>query len=161
MLHVAFNMYALYLGGSFLETLAGRGKYLVIYLLAGVAGNVAVYVLAAPFSVTIGASTAIFGVFGALFIYSRHHRNSAAGDALRSMGAIIVINLLITFLVPGISWQGHIGGLIGGIVVVEVLSWFGRRDLGAPFDARDIVAIIGVAAALALVVFWRTSMLIA
>ena len=115
LLHIAFNMYALYLGGSFLEALAGKGKYLAIYLVAGLAGNVAVYLLASPFSVTIGASTAIFGVFGALFVYSLHNRDSAAGRALRSMGTVILINLVITFLIPGISWQGHIGGLVGGV----------------------------------------------
>jgi membrane associated rhomboid family serine protease len=156
-LHVAFNMYALYLGGSFLEIIAGRGKYLVIYLVAGLAGNVAVYALAAPYSVTIGASTAIFGIFGALFVYSLHFRDTAAGRALRSMGAVILINLLFTFLVPGISWQGHIGGLVGGIAAVEALTAFGRRDLRAPFGARDAALLAVVLAVLVAVVLWRTA----
>jgi membrane associated rhomboid family serine protease len=157
LIHIAFNMYALYLGGSFLEALAGKGKYLAIYLVAGVAGNVAVYVLAAPFSVTIGASTAIFGVFGALFMYSIHNRDSAAGRALRSMGTVILINLVITFLIPGISWQGHIGGLIGGVLAVEALTWFGRRDLRAPWATRDAALLAAVAAILVVVVLWRTA----
>jgi membrane associated rhomboid family serine protease len=157
LLHIAFNMYALYLGGSFLEALAGKGKYLAIYLVAGVAGNVAVYLLASPFSVTIGASTAIFGVFGALFVYSIHNRDSAAGRALRSMGTVILINLAITFLIPGISWQGHIGGLVGGILAVEALTWFGRRDLRAPWGARDAALLAAVAAVLVVAVLWRTA----
>jgi rhomboid protease GluP len=156
LLHIAFNMYALYIGGSFLEMLAGKGKYLAIYLVSGVAGNVAVYLLAAPFSVTIGASTAIFGVFGALFMYSVHNRDSAAGRALRSMGTVILINLVITFLFPGISWQGHIGGLLGGVLAVEALTWFGRRDLRAPWGARDAALLAAVAAVLVVVVLWRT-----
>ena len=157
LLHVAFNMYALYIGGSYLEMIAGKGKYLAIYLLAGVAGNVVVYLLAAPISVTIGASTAIFGIFGALFTYSLHNRNSAVGRALSSMGTVILINLAITFVVPGISWQGHVGGLIGGVLAVEALPWFGQRDLRAPWGARDAAMLAAVAAVLVVAVIWRTA----
>lgn len=157
LLHVAFNMYALYIGGSYLEMIAGKGKYLAIYLVAGVAGNVAVYLLAAPISVTIGASTAIFGIFGALFIYSLHNRDSAVGRALRSMGTVILINLVITFVVPGISWQGHVGGLIGGVLAVEALTWFGRRDLRSPFGPRDVALLAAIVAILVVAVLWRTA----
>ena len=157
LLHVAFNMYALYIGGSYLEMIAGKGKYLAIYLIAGVAGNVAVYLLAAPISVTIGASTAIFGIFGALFTYSLHNRDSAVGRALSSMGTVILINLVITFVVPGISWQGHVGGLIGGVLAVEALTWFGQRDLRAPWGARDAAMLAAVAAVLVVAVIWRTA----
>jgi membrane associated rhomboid family serine protease len=157
LLHVAFNMYALYIGGSYLEMIAGKGKYLAIYLVAGVAGNVAVYLLAAPVSVTIGASTAIFGIFGALFTYSLHNRESAVGRALQSMGTVILINLVITFVVPGISWQGHVGGLIGGVLAVEALTWFGRRDLRAPFGARDAALLAVVVVLLVAAVLWRTA----
>ncbi len=157
LLHIAFNMYALYIGGSYLEMIAGKGKYLAIYLVAGVAGNVAVYLLAAPISVTIGASTAIFGIFGALFTYSLHNRDSAVGRALQSMGSVILINLVITFIVPGISWQGHIGGLVGGVLAVEALTWFGRRDLRAPFGPRDAAFLSAVVALLVVAVVWRTA----
>ncbi len=157
LLHIAFNMYALYIGGSFLEMIAGRTKYLIIYLVAGFAGNAAVYVLAPAYSVTIGASTAIFGIFGALFVYSLHYKDTAVGRALRSMGAVILINLLFTFLVPGISWQGHIGGLIGGVAALEALTSFGRRDLRAPFGARDAALLAGVIAVLVAVILWRTA----
>ncbi|MCX6373387.1 MAG: rhomboid family intramembrane serine protease [Actinobacteria bacterium] len=157
LLHVAFNMYALYIGGSYLEMIAGKGKYLAIYLIAGVAGNVAVFLLAAPISVTIGASTAIFGIFGALFTYSLHNRNSAVGRALSSMGTVILINLVITFVVPGISWQGHVGGLVGGVIAVEALTWFGQRDLRAPFGARDAALLAVVVVLLVAAVLWRTA----
>jgi membrane associated rhomboid family serine protease len=157
LLHVAFNMYALYIGGSYLEMIAGKGKYLAIYLVAGVAGNIAVYLLAAPISVTIGASTAIFGIFGALFTYSLHNRDSAVGRALSSMGTVILINLAITFVVPGISWQGHIGGLVGGVLAVEALTWFGRRDLRAPWGARDAALLAAIVAVMVVAVVWRTA----
>jgi len=157
LLHVAFNMYALYIGGSYLEMIAGKGKYLAIYLIAGVAGNVAVYLLAAPISVTIGASTAIFGIFGAMFTFSLHNRDSAVGRALKSMGSVILINLVITFVVPGISWQGHVGGLIGGVLAVEALTWFGRRDLRAPWGARDVALLAAVVAIMVVAVVWRTA----
>jgi membrane associated rhomboid family serine protease len=157
LIHLGFNMYALYLGGSFLEYLAGRGRYLIIYFVAGLSGNVLVYLLADPVSVTIGASTAVFGVFGALFDYSRRHPGSPAGRALQSMGTIIVINLVFTFLVPGISWQGHIGGLIGGVLAVEALTALGRRDLRAPFDARSAALLAGLVAFLVVLVVWRTA----
>ena len=157
LLHIAFNMYALYIGGSYLEMIAGKGKYLAVYVVAGVAGNVAVYLLAAPISVTIGASTAIFGIFGALFIYSLHNRDSAVGRALSSMGTVILINLVITFVVPGISWQGHIGGLVGGVLCVEALTWFGRRDLRSPFGPRDAALLAVIVAILVVAVLWRTA----
>lgn len=159
-IHIAFNMYALYLGGSALELIAGRWKYLIIYLFSGVAGNVAVYVLASPVSTTIGASTAVFGVFGALFLYSVHYRDTAAGRALRNMGSLIVINLVITFLFPGISWQGHIGGLLGGMAALEALSWFGRRDLSAPIRGRDVALLACLVAFLVVIVVWRTGALV-
>ena len=157
LLHVAFNMYALYIGGSYLEMIAGKGKYLAIYLIAGVAGNVVVYLLAPPISVTIGASTAIFGIFGALFTYSLHNRDSAVGRALSSMGTVILINLVITFVVPGISWQGHVGGLIGGVLAVEALTWFGRRDLRAPWGARDAALLAAIVGVMVVAVVWRTA----
>lgn len=155
--HILFNMYALYLGGTFLEMLAGRAKYLAVYFTAGFAGNVVVYLLSPPDVPTIGASTAIFGVFGALFMYSVHFRDTMAGQALRSMGLVILINLLITFAVPGISWQGHIGGLVGGVVAVEALTLFGRRDLRAPLGRNDVVLLALVLAVLVGLVMFRTA----
>jgi membrane associated rhomboid family serine protease len=157
LIHLAFNMYALYIGGSYLEMLAGKAKYLAIYLVAGVAGNVLVYLLSPPLTPTIGASTAIFGVFAALFVYSIHHRGSPVGRALQSMGVIILINLVITFIGPNISWQGHIGGLIGGVAASEALMLFGRRDLRAPFSARDAALVAGIVAVLVVLVVWRTA----
>ena len=159
-LHLAFNMLALWVGGSVLEMLAGRGKYLIIYFVAGVAGNVAAYALSPSNAATVGASGAIFGIFGALFLYSLHNRGTAAGQALRSMGTVILINLLISFVVSGISWQAHVGGLLGGMAAMEALTWFGRRDLGAPLGARDVALVVALAVVLVAVVMWRTAVLV-
>jgi membrane associated rhomboid family serine protease len=158
-LHLAFNMLALYVGGSVLEMIAGRGKYLIIYFVAGVAGNVAAYALSPSSVSTVGASGAIFGIFGALFLYSLHNRGTAAGQALRSMGTVILINLLISFVFSGISWQAHVGGLLGGMAAMEALSWFGRRDLGAPLGARDVALVVVLAVVLVVIVMWRTAAL--
>ena len=73
------------------------------------------------------------------------------------MGIVIVINLVFTFLMPGISWQGHIGGLIGGVLAVEALTWFGQRDLRAPWGARDAALLAAVGAVLVVAVLWRTT----
>jgi membrane associated rhomboid family serine protease len=77
------------------------------------------------------------------------------------MGSVILINLVITFLVPGISWQGHVGGLIGGVLAVEALTWFGQRDLRAPFGPRDIALLAAIVAVLVVTVMWRTASLLA
>jgi len=155
--HILFNMWALYVVGSYLEAVAGRGKYLIIYFVSGLAGNVLGYLFGPPNSVMIGASTAIFGLFGALFVYSYNNRHTMAGMMLRNIGFIIAINLVFTFMSPSISWQGHIGGLVGGVAVMEALSLFGRKDPRAPFEARDLSALALVVAVLVVAVVWRTA----
>jgi len=156
LIHLLFNMWALYVVGSYLEMLAGRVKYLLLYFLSGIAGNVLVYVIGPRESLVIGASTAIFGLFGALFVYSFNNRHTAAGMMLRSTGFLIVINLLLTFSLPGISWQGHVGGLLGGMAVMEALSVFGHKDLRSPFERQDIAAVGTIVGILVLLVVVRT-----
>jgi membrane associated rhomboid family serine protease len=154
--HILFNMWALWVVGSYLEAIAGRGKYLIIYFVSGLAGNVLAYLFGPPYTVMIGASTAIFGLFGALFIYSYNNRHTMAGMMLRSIGFVIVINLIFTFMVSSISWQGHVGGLLGGVAVMEALSLFGRKDPRAPFEARDLSAVAALVVLLVVAVAWRT-----
>lgn len=109
--HLLFNMYALWLFGRILEHLLGRWRFLALYLISGLGGSVAVLLLA-PTSAVVGASGAVFGLFGAFFIIQRRL-------GARSMQLIVVIgiNLVIGFVIPGISWQGHVGGLIAGSLV--------------------------------------------
>jgi membrane associated rhomboid family serine protease len=156
LLHILFNMWALYIAGSYLEVLAGRTKYLLIYFISGFAGNILAYAIGPTNGSVVGASTAIFGLFGALFIYSVHNRNTVAGMALRSMGFVILINLFLTFTISGISWQGHVGGLLGGIAAIEALSLAGRKDLRDRIELPDGAAVAAIVAVLVLLTIWRT-----
>lgn len=110
-LHILFNMYALLLIGPILEQLLGRGRYLALYLLAGLGGSAAVAVLA-PSMIVLGASGAIFGLFSAYFVVMR-----GIGRNPTQILIVIGINLVIGFLLPNVSWQAHVGGLLVGAAV--------------------------------------------
>ncbi len=117
LLHLLFNMYALYLAGSVVEQLYGWRTYFMMYVLAGAAGSVGSFVFGgnAP---SVGASGAIFGLFGVLLAVSRTHHpvlDRRGQMLIGQMGGLIAINLVFSFLVPGIDISAHIGGLIAGI----------------------------------------------
>jgi membrane associated rhomboid family serine protease len=121
-LHLAFNSYALYSLGPQVESLFGRGRFLVIYFLSGLAGSVASYVMAQ--SVSAGASGAIFGLIGALAVYLVRHHNLLGRRGQRALNNIVVVilyNLILSFIVPGIDALGHLGGLAGGLIVGRLL----------------------------------------
>ena len=113
-LHILFNMYSLFVLGPELERMIGRWRFATLFLLSGLGGSVAV-LLSSPNSAVIGASGAIFGLFGAYFVIARH-----LGGNSRQLIIVIVINLVIGFLVPGIAWQAHVGGLLVGALVAFV-----------------------------------------
>ncbi len=128
--HLLFNMYALWLIGSALEPIIGRVRFLAIYLLSAVAGNIAVLLTADPSGqswvrATAGASGAVFGLFGALFLLVRHFGSDAT-----SLLVVLVANLALGF-VPGmnISWQSHVGGLIMGGALMGLMM-MGRNQPG-------------------------------
>jgi membrane associated rhomboid family serine protease len=159
LMHIFFNMISLYFLGSYLEPVAGWKKFLVVYFTAGLAGNVLAFAIGPVFVPMIGASTAIFGLLGALFLYSLHNRHTFAGQALRSIGFWLVLNLVFTFLYSNISWQGHIGGLLGGIAAFEALTLGGRKALDAPFEGADLAAIVVVIGVIMAVAWWRVTTL--
>jgi membrane associated rhomboid family serine protease len=107
--HILFNMWALIVVGPSLEKLLGRTRYVAIYLASALAGSVLYYLVASPVSLALGASGAIFGLFGAWFVVARKLRLDS-----RQVVMLIVLNLVITFAVPGIAWQAHVGGLVIG-----------------------------------------------
>lgn len=112
LLHLLMNMWALWVLGRVLEADLGPGRFLALYLIAGLGGNVAAYLFSAPHTQTAGASGAIFGLFAALFIVMRK-----LGRDTSAVVPILVINLIFTFSVSGISIAAHLGGLIvGGLV---------------------------------------------
>jgi membrane associated rhomboid family serine protease len=110
--HILFNMWALWVVGPQLEQLLGRTRFAVLYLLAALGGNVLFYLLAPLNVLGVGASGAIYGLFGAFFVLAKRLRADPKGIVI-----LLVINLVITFAVPGISWQAHIGGLVTGTAV--------------------------------------------
>jgi membrane associated rhomboid family serine protease len=115
------NMLILWLIGAGLEESMGRVRYLLLYLVSGLAGSAGALVLN-PDAVTVGASGAIFGLFGALLVLERQGTYIQGGSVL----GLVIINLAITFFVPGISIGGHLGGLAGGALGTLALSRFGR-----------------------------------
>ncbi len=120
--HILFNMWALYVVGPSLERLLGHVRYLALYLLSALGGAVLFYLLAPPFAPALGASGAIFGLFGAYFVVARRLRVDARGVV-----ALIVLNLVITFLIPNIAWQAHVGGLITGGLVAAAYVYAPRQ----------------------------------
>jgi membrane associated rhomboid family serine protease len=121
-LHIAFNMVALYALGPPLERFVGHTRLVAIYLTTGLAGSVAVVWLADPRIPTLGASGAVFGIFGAAIVLMR-----SRGYDITSWIVLLGINLVITFSVPNISWQAHLGGLVAGAALGAVLAYTPRE----------------------------------
>jgi membrane associated rhomboid family serine protease len=137
-IHLALNMFSLYFAGSILETVIGRWRFLVLYLVSGLAGSAgALYVT--PNSPTAGASGAIFGVLGALLVLERRGIIATGGQVL----GLIVLNLVFTFAIPGISRGGHVGGLIAGVVVMLGFTQF-RRSPQLSIASAAAVALAAV-----------------
>jgi membrane associated rhomboid family serine protease len=122
-LHIGFNMLALYFLGPMLENVLGRARFLAVYLVSALSGSAAVMLFSDPHSQTLGASGAIFGLMGALAVMALKVRGQ-----VQSVLTWIALNLVFTFTVSGISWQGHIGGLIGGAVVGTAMVYAPRRS---------------------------------
>lgn len=125
LLHLASNMLALYIVGAPLERVLGAGRYLTIYLVSALGGSLLAMLLSPPDTLGVGASGAVFGLFGALVVL----RDRIGADA-RGVAMLIGLNLVISFAVPGISWQAHIGGLLTGIAVALLLGGWRRRRPG-------------------------------
>ena len=142
-LHILFNMYALILIGPILEHLLGRARFVALYLLAGFGGSVAVAILS-PMTPVLGASGAIFGLFGAYFIVMR----KIGGNPTQVL-VIIGINLVIGFLLPNVSWQAHVGGLVVGAAVAAI--YMATRHRSKAWVRRGALAGIAVALAVLLV----------
>ena len=122
--HVLLYMYTLWIFGQLLEGLLGRGRFLALYLISGLAGSVGVLWLGDPFTGVVGASGAIFGLMGAFLVIQRR-----LGGQATQLFVLVGINLVIGF-VPGfnISWQAHLGGLIGGALVGLIFVETRKRD---------------------------------
>ncbi|GAA1694080.1 rhomboid family intramembrane serine protease [Microcella alkalica] len=120
--HILFNMYSLAVLGPLLEGLIGRVRFLAVYLLSAFGGSLAVLYLD-PAQAVVGASGAIFGMLGAFFVIQRR-----LGGHSMQLIVLIGINLAIGFVVPGISWQAHIGGLVVGALAALIMVRTRRVD---------------------------------
>ncbi len=135
LIHIGFNMYVLYILGQMLEPALGRLKFGTIYAVSLLCGSFGA-LLVTPHSPTVGASGAVFGLMGAAAVEMRARQIPVMQSGV---GGLILLNLVISFALPGISWGGHIGGLIGGAVTMLVLQ-FGARH------RRQALALAGCAA---------------
>lgn len=150
LLHLAMNMYALWILGRDMERYLGPARFTVLYLLAGLGGNVAAYLFSAPNAATAGASTAVFGIMAAVFVVLKRLNQSVA-----PILPVIVINIVFTLVVSGISVAGHFGGLAIGAIVATILAY-------APKANRTLVQTAGCALVLLILiglVIYRTATL--
>jgi membrane associated rhomboid family serine protease len=138
-LHIAFNMFALWAIGRPVEQYLGTARYIGLYFVSGLAGSAGALVQTP--GVTVGASGAIFGILGAMLIIEWQITGRLAGTAM----TLIVINLVFSFAVPGISWGGHVGGLIGGILVMLAYAHWGDRGR-AQFGQLGLGGALGLVA---------------
>jgi membrane associated rhomboid family serine protease len=160
LLHILFNMYALWVLGQYLEPLLGGLRFAILYLVSALGGSVGYLLLAAPPSLpltqngivhsswiipVVGASGAVFGLFGALLVLNRH-----LGRSSRPMFAVLAINAVFGFVVPGIAWQAHLGGFVTGAALAAVITATApqaRRRLQLPALAAVLVLVVVVALA--------------
>lgn len=146
LMHLAFNMFALYLIGSPLELWYGRLRYATIYGLSLLGGSVASFVFSDPRSIAVGASGAIFGLMGATYAVALKQRWD-----VRPVTILIVINLVIGFAVPNIDWRAHLGGLVVGLLTGLALAFAPRERRGQALAATVVVTLVVLGAVAA----WR------
>jgi membrane associated rhomboid family serine protease len=155
-LHIGFNAYALWLFGSIVESNLGRTRMVVIYVLSGFLASVASYAFGPESSVGVGASGAIFGIFGAFIAFNYRRRHLAMAEAnLRWAGMLIVLNILLAFAFGGrIDWRAHLGGLIAGLAAGTFAEGWGTRSQRR---LVQVVGLVGLAALGIALVVWRTA----
>lgn len=135
--HILFNMWALWVLGPQLEQVLGRLRFTVLYFLSALGGNVLLF-LVDPGQPALGASGAIFGLFAAFFVVGRR-----LGMDTRGIAFLILINLMFTFTFSGISWEGHVGGLITGAILAAAFAYAPRnRQQAVQVGASAIVAAV-------------------
>lgn len=146
-MHIGFNMFALWIVGGYLEQMMGWARYLATYLVTALAGSVA-WLLFQPvdpgapgaYTPIVGASGAVFGLFAAVIVLNRH-----LGRDSSSMLAIVGINAVLGFIIPNVAWEAHLGGLVAGAVVALALTLARSRR-------SSVIAWAGILGVLALVV---------
>jgi membrane associated rhomboid family serine protease len=138
-IHLALNMYALYLFGPPLEAAFGRARFLALYVVAALGGSAASYAVASPGQPSLGASGAVFGLLGAFFVVNRRLRRDSSG-----LLVLLAINLAYGFIAPNIDWRAHLGGLVTGALCAVALAY-------APERRRTALQVAGLVAVLVVV----------
>ena len=141
-LHILFNSYAIWIFGRQLEPMLGPLRFLALYLTSIVGGSVAVLWLSDPVVPVVGASGALFGLMAAFFVIIR----ATGGNASQLFG-LIAINFALGFFVSGISWEGHLGGMVTGLLIAFVYAKTRRpNQLGLQILGVGIIwaAIVGL-----------------
>ena len=128
LIHIIFNMYALYVIGSQLESFLGKIKYTIIYFLSGISGGLLSMILSGSNIYSIGASGAIFGLMGALLYFGLQYRVYLGNFVRSQLVPLIVFNLILGAMSPGIDNYGHIGGLIGGLLTTRAVGIDGKTS---------------------------------
>jgi len=121
-IHIGVNMFSLYWLGRFIESALGSPRMLVVYMGSLIGAGLAIIYFSPPDAATLGASGAIFGLFGALFAIGLK-LGERGGELVRANIGILILNLIFSFSFPGISWQAHVGGLITGFVLTLLIFW--------------------------------------
>lgn len=120
-IHIFFNMYSLYIVGPQVENFFGKWKFLLIYIISGITGGLLSIALNGEI-ISVGASGAIFGLFGALLYFGYNYRGYIGSIIRSQILPIVIYNLLLGFFISGIDMWGHVGGLIGGIITANMLG---------------------------------------
>ncbi len=134
LVHIGVNMVSLWFLGRFIELALGSWRMLLVYMVSLVASGLGVVYFSAPLVPTVGASGAIFGLFGALFAIG-FKLGKPGMDLVRANVGILALNLIITFTVPAISWQAHVAGLLGGFVLTYAIYFPPRRVAPVAYDS--------------------------
>jgi len=135
-IHLALNMYCLYLIGPALEQAFGQVRYLTTYLVSGLGGSVLSYALGPQNELAAGASGAVFGLFGAFYVLGRRRNLDVS-----SITATIGLNLFLSFAISGIDWRGHVGGLVTGAALAWVIVYSPDTKQRPAYQAGGVVVV--------------------
>jgi membrane associated rhomboid family serine protease len=152
LIHIGFNMYALYLFGYTLEAALGTARFLAIYFVSGFIASVFTFMFSDPNTLGVGASGAIFGLLGAFIAYNLRRRETAMGRANLRLAVILIgLNLFIGLTVPNIDIYAHLGGLVAGFACGFLAEGFGPRQTRVLVMVAGFAALIGLGVVLTVV----------
>jgi rhomboid protease GluP len=147
--HIGFNMYALYLFGYLVEGAFGSRRFLAIYFVSGFLASVTSFAFGPVVELAVGASGAIVGVFGAWIAFNyRRRSNPLAAANLQWALTLLALNALLPFIIHGIDWRAHVGGLISGVIVGWFMEGVGPRALQPVIRVAGTVALLAIGVAL-------------